>query len=100
MTAERLCNLALTGYVLSFVFLNLVAFLISSFYRKKFEQPTLRAGFLTAMCLCLVLSATLVAGGGATGMLDIMKMLLALSAGIFSAWNSVSLYVTMKRVRK
>jgi hypothetical protein len=93
-------RLLLAGYVLAFVFLNLVALLISSFYQKKFDQPSPRAGFLVACGLALLYTITVLFAAPVYAPLAVVKVLLLFGASIASASSAVALYYTMKRVRK
>jgi uncharacterized membrane protein YoaK (UPF0700 family) len=90
-------NVLLAGYVLCFVFLNGITYLISSFYRKKFNQVSLRVGFLIAM---LAFSAYVPCLFIHSDACKAVQTLLLLAGSGASIWNSVVLYLTMKQVRK
>ncbi|MBD3393643.1 MAG: hypothetical protein GF418_16080 [Chitinivibrionales bacterium] len=93
-------RLLLTGYVLAFVFLNLLAYLISSFYQKKFDQPSPRTGFILAVALAVLYIACLFLGSGAPRGWRVVQMLVLFGSAIASASSAMALYYTMKRVRK
>ena len=89
-------RLLLAGYILCFAFFNLVAYLISSFYQKKFNQPSPRTGFLVAIALgALYAVSQFVPGTG--GMAAAAKVILLFGASGTSAWSAATLYFTMKR---
>ena len=87
-------------YVLAIVFLSLLAFLISDFYRKKFNQPSPRIGFVAAIAMGLgIFVASLFRGADAVAVELIINILLT-AAGLVSLLSSIGLYLTMSKVRK
>ncbi len=90
----------LTGYIAAFAVLNLVAYLISSFYQKKFSQPSPRKGFLVAIALAIAYNAGLVAGRSPGAALAVTRLIALFASSIASAYSAVALYHTMKRARK
>ncbi len=93
-------NVLLTVYTLCFVFCNLVAFLISAFYRKKFNQPAPQAGFIVAVVLSLFYIFSLyITAGKQTGII-IFQSLFVFGASVSAAWTSLGLYFTMRKVQK
>jgi hypothetical protein len=89
-----------TGFIVTFAALNLVAYLISSFYRKKFDPSAPRAGFMAAFVIVIVYNVSLFFPTTGNPAVIIMRVLLLFSGGIASASTAASLYYTMKKVRK
>ncbi|MBD3356633.1 MAG: hypothetical protein GF363_05720 [Chitinivibrionales bacterium] len=84
-----------------YVFINFVAYLISCFYRKKIEQRAPTTGFVVAMVFGILYSATLVgAWPVASYTMEMIRIFLLLACTSGSTWASLTLYFTMKRVRK
>jgi len=98
--APSVGRIVLTGYVLAFIILNLVAFLISSFYQKKFGQSSPRAGFIAAIICAALYAAALFIAAGRSPAAVALKVLCLFAGAIASTWSSTTLYFTMKRVRK
>ena len=92
--------LFLSGYVLCFAFFNIVTYLISSFYRKKFNQKSMRFGFLVSILLLLLFIPCQFLSKSEKDPYFIIEVLLLLGGSILSAWNSIILFLTMKKVRK
>jgi len=91
----------MTGCILSFAMLNLIAYLISSFYRKKFDPSAPRAGFMIALVLALIYNASILTGyGGRYAAVAVLKVLLVFGSSLASAATAASLYYAMKKVRK
>jgi hypothetical protein len=90
----------LTGYIVAFIALNLVAYLIASFYCKKFEEPAPRGGFLAAIILMLLYGGSLYVGWSSRAMGAVINVLLLFSGSIASAATAASLYYIMRKVRK
>jgi hypothetical protein len=91
----------LLGYVTCFMFVNFVAYLISCFYQKKFGQSAPTIGFIAAMVAGLLYALTLVGRWPvAAATMEMMRILLLLICTSGSTWASLTLYFTMKRVRK
>lgn len=93
-------NIFLTGYVLCFIFFNYVTYLIASFYRGKFNQDLLRAGFIIAMVLYGIFIPCIFIEYKKIEICNIIKLIALICGSIASAWNAVVLYLTMRRVRK
>jgi hypothetical protein len=89
-----------SGYIAAFAGLNLVAYLISSFYRKKFDPSAPRAGFMAAFVIVIVYNASLFFPHTANPVIIITRVFLLFFGGIASASTAASLYYTMKKVRK
>lgn len=96
----NLYTLFLTGYVLCFVFLNVITFLISSFYSNKFNQQSMRFGFLVAIVLFLLFIPSLYITIGKQGYIVIVQISILAIGSAASIWNCVVLFLTMKKVRK
>jgi hypothetical protein len=92
--------LLLTTYVVCFIFFNVVAFLISSFYRKKFNQPSPQAGFLIAVLFAVLYLACLFTCSGAGGSRSKLMIIFLFCSCLASAGSSLALYFTMHRKRK
>jgi hypothetical protein len=92
--------LLLSGYVLTIIGLNLICYLISSFYQKKFGEASPRLGFMSAGALSVLLAVALWIPLGSASTTELVQVALLWSSGVLSAVNSVQLYYTMKRVRK
>jgi hypothetical protein len=89
-----------TGYVLCFVTLNIIAGLVSLFYRKNFQRSSPSWGFLASMVFSMLFLATLLAArNGSLFLLTASKFALA-GAAVTSMYSGLNLYVLMRRVRK
>jgi hypothetical protein len=93
-------TLLLTGFIISLMALNLIAYLISSFYRRKFNQPSPRNGFLAGTVLLLLYNLSLFTARPSLPAVAVAKVLLVYSGSIVSTASAVALYYTMKKVRK
>ncbi len=93
-------NLLLCGYVLCFIFFNFIAYLISSFYRRKFNQKSMRFGFLSSIMLFILFIPCLFIMQERQMLCRIVQTLFLVTGSIASAWNSMVLFLTMKKVRK
>ena len=93
-------HLLLMAYVLLAVSLNLLAYLISDFYRKKFNHPAPRGGFLTAIVLCVALALSSTIRDVDAPLAEAIQNILMFAAGVVSLYSSISLYFTMKKVRR
>ncbi len=92
-------RLLLAGYVLCFVFANVVAFLVSAFYRKKFNQPSPRAGFVIAIALGLAYMGSVFVRYRPVHVHTIVQVLFVFGGAIASVLSAMSLYYTMKKRR-
>jgi hypothetical protein len=90
----------LTGFIITFASLNLVAYLIASFYRKKFDPTAPRAGFLVAFIIIILYNASLFFSFDGNAAATVIKVLMLFGGSIASASTAASLYYTMKKVRK
>jgi 4-hydroxybenzoate polyprenyltransferase len=100
MITAFILKLLLTTYVACFIFYNLVAFLISSFYRKKFNQPSPQSGFLIAALFALLYLGSLFAFSGEEGSRSKLMVIFLFCSCLASAGSSLALYFTMHRKRK
>jgi hypothetical protein len=91
-------NLLYTGYIACFVFLNAIAYLIAAFYQRKFDQSTPHRGFVAAIIAALAYAFMLFAGS--TAAITAVRILLLYVSAASSAWASLGLFYTMKRIRK
>ncbi len=90
----------LAAYAALVAGLNVFCYLIATFYQQKFKEHSPRAGFLGAAIAGAVLAVTLGLFHEDSSTLTLLRVFLVSAGGVASAWNSVSLYYTMKRVRK
>jgi hypothetical protein len=94
-------RMLLIGYVLAFSFANVVSYLISRFYQKKFGQPAPTVGFVVAVVFSLLYAVSLIGTWPVpVGALEAVKTFLLCGCTVGSTWASLALYFTMKRVRK
>jgi len=93
-------------YLVIILALNLVAYLISDFYRRKFNQPSPRLGFVAAVfmgslfLLSLLLFLFVPIHSPVLPFVKIAMPYFLLGSGMMSIYSSVSLFFTMKRVRR
>jgi hypothetical protein len=90
----------LVGYVLCFIFLNVITYLISTFYRRTIQHPSMRAGFLIAIITLSCFIPVHLITASNRGVLKIVELLLLLTGSGASLWNSIILYMNMKKVQK
>jgi hypothetical protein len=94
-------RMLLIGYVLAFSFANVVAYLISRFYQKKFGQPAPTVGFVVAVVFSLLYGASLIGTWPVpVRPMEAVKTFLLCGCTIGSTWASLALFFTMRRVRK
>jgi len=93
-------NLLLGLYVLAMLSINLITFLISDFYRKKFSQPSPRFGFITSMIIGLIFIISLIVMHTHGNKYHLLQSYLLIGSGVLSILSSAKLLITMKRVRK
>jgi|WetSurMetagenome_2_1015567.scaffolds.fasta_scaffold53021_3 hypothetical protein len=89
-----------TGYVLCFIGLNIIAVLISLFYRKNFQRSSPRWGFLVSMILSVLFLATLLAARNGSLLLATAAKTALAGAALTSMYSCLSLYALMRKVRK
>jgi FtsH-binding integral membrane protein len=92
-------RLLLAGYVLCFIFANVVAFLVSAFYRKKFNQPSPQSGFVVAVILAAVYITSVFFRYHPLHIHTIVQILVVFAGAIASVLSAMSLYYTMKKRR-
>ncbi len=94
-----LTTITLILYLIGAFILMLFMFLIARFYRIKLDHNTPIAGFFGAM-IALVMGVTgVIVGNNGNGERYFVDVALFV-AGAFGSWNSIALYVRMKRVYK
>lgn len=86
-------------YLAGAFILMLFMYLIARFYRVKLDPETPVFGFLIAM-LSLIMAITGTVIGDNSRAERIFVDIALFIAGSFGTWNSISLYVRMKRVHK
>lgn len=99
-TRFPLSSLLTVGYIFALVGLNLITFLISDFYRRKFNQPAPRLGFLLAIIMGLLCAVLAFFQSLAPYAFEAAQSYLLLCAGVLTMYSTVSLHITMKRIRK
>ena len=87
-------------YTLCLAGLNLVLFLISDFYRRKFNQPSPRLGFLLALAMNGVCAVVLLLQEAVPPFVKPGSSFLLLCSGALAIYSTISLHLTMKRIRK
>jgi hypothetical protein len=100
MVAPLTVDILLTIYVISFIFLNGIAFLISSFYRRKFNQPSPQFGFLLTTFFALLYVASLFVHYSTAEIEGMLKVIFLFCSSIASIASAIALYFTMTKVRK
>jgi len=87
-----------TGYVIFCMGLNVVAFLISAFYKKKFDHNAPYLGFLLSLLLGGVFIGTLLLkDSGSTA--AILRTTSLLGCSMSSALSISGLYMSMRKAR-
>ena len=89
-----------TGYVLCFIGLNIIAVLVSLFYRKNFQRSSPRWGFLISTILSILFLATLLAARNGSLLLATAAKIALAGAVLSSMYSCLSLYALMRKVRK
>lgn len=88
------------GYIISFIFLNIITYLISSFYSKKFSQPVMRSGFLIAILFLLcTIPLYIIRWNCNEKYIEYAKLLCVICGSFLSSINAVILFKTMRRNR-
>jgi uncharacterized membrane protein YoaK (UPF0700 family) len=87
-------------YVFVFTCINFISYLISHFYQKKFNQPSPRLGFLTAIFLALLSLVCILLRDRGPKTCSIILSILLTGSAIAATWSSVYLYTLMSKVRK
>ena len=98
--SESVYSVLVAVYILTVLGLNFITFLISDFYRKKFNQPSPRTGFIAAIILGLLLAGSLFFGTRESVTARVVQALLLTGCSVSSMISSVNLYLTMRKVRK
>jgi hypothetical protein len=95
-----LYKIAIVIYVLAVLCINLVAFFISDFYRRKFAQPAPRLGFFVAIIFGLILVCMVITREDTSSTAKIIQGGALLGAGILSMYSSIHLYLAMRKERR
>jgi hypothetical protein len=93
-------TLLLTGYIMFSIFLNILSLFISAFYKKKFNQPAPRFGFLAAIILAVIFIFLLYVPFKNGLLLQIISAIALFGSGSASIYSILYLFFTMRRVRK
>jgi len=83
--------------------LMLFMYLIARFYRIKLDPGTPVFGFLVAMIALIMAITGIIIGDHTSGRPNISRIFVDSTlfiSGIAGAWNSITLYIRMKRVHK
>jgi hypothetical protein len=88
------------GYLLCFVALNLIAFLISLFYRKKLHHPSPRFGFIAAIVLAGAYCLSCIGIKGASTSVRGIELLFLGVGALASVSSTIRLFLTMRKVQK
>ena len=93
----KLETILLAFYLICFIFFNFTTFLISDFYRKKFDNPLTNRGFLAAIVFLVITLFLLFIED--SQVISKLRLMLLVGSAILSSWNSTILYITMRKVR-
>jgi len=88
------------GYLLCFIALNLIAFLISLFYRKKLRHPSPRFGFIAAILFAGAWGLLGIGLRGASAQVQGIELFFLGAAAVTSAFSAVRLFLIMRKVQK
>jgi hypothetical protein len=88
------------GYLLCFVALNLIAFLISLFYRKKLHHPSPRFGFIAAIVLAGAYCLSWIGIRSSSASVRGIELLFLGAGALISISSTIRLFLTMRRVQK
>lgn len=101
---QGLDKILCAGYLLAISCINLNLYLISAFYRKKFNQLSPRGGFvLSILCAVLYVASFFFPDAGSSSVwynLRIVRIFLLCGSAVVSGWNSTILFITMRKPRK
>jgi uncharacterized membrane protein len=92
------------GYLLAVSCINLNLYLISAFYRKKFNQLSPRAGFIVSIALAILFISSFFFSGpdqsSGWGHLRIARLFFLVGSAVACGWSSAALYIAMRKPRK
>jgi hypothetical protein len=92
------------GYFVLVAWLNCIMYLIASFYRKKFNQPAPRYGFIVAIGFAVLYIASMFfpvsSSASQWNPFAIVRTSCLIGSAFASGWSSVNLLVVMKKARK
>lgn len=89
-----------SGYFVTLAGLNAICYLISAFWQKKFDEPSPKAGFLIGVIVSAILAGLVFLPAATFPAQRLVLVGLVLVGGIIIATNTISLYSTMKKIRK
>ena len=95
--AIRLPDILLGSYLLCLIALCFVAYLISAFYKKKFQKPVLQIGFVAGAVLFGLYLVTLPLSGSGSAVVEGLQAGLVTSGSIAVGYNALRLYFIMRR---
>ncbi len=93
-------SLLLCGYVMFFILMNILGLLISSFYKKKFNQPSPKIGFILAVIIAFVLIVVIQLPSKTMVFIQLISSFLLVSSATASIVSTLFLFLTMRKVRK
>lgn len=93
-------DVVLMAYLIAMAGVNFIAFLISDFYRKKFNQPAPRLGYCVAIGLNMIACISIIMQEHIRGSAQIIQIFLLPGSGILSMYSCLTLFFTMNKVRK
>jgi len=92
------------GYFLLIALVTCMMYLISSFYKKKFNQPAPRYGFILAIAFTMLFVASLFFTVSSTApqlnIFSLVQTSFVIGSALASGWSSVNLLIIMKKARK
>jgi hypothetical protein len=100
MATAIIIRIVLSAYVLCFIVVNVIALFISSFYRKKFNYPSPQVGFLIALLFAVLYIVCLFVQFGIERTQSTLLVISVFCSSLASAASALSLYLTMRRIRK
>jgi polyferredoxin len=93
-------SILLCGYVMFYALMNILGLLISTFYKKKFNQPSPKIGFILAIILALVFIIIVQLPLKIIAFVPFVSALLLISSATASIVSTLFLFLTMRKVRK
>jgi hypothetical protein len=93
-------SILLCGYVMFYTLMNILGLFISTFYEKKFNQPSPKIGFILAIILALVFIVVVQLPSKTIVFIQLLITLLLISSATASIVSTLFLFLTMRKVRK
>ncbi|NLD94167.1 MAG: hypothetical protein GX639_16025 [Fibrobacter sp.] len=93
-------SLLLCGYVMFFIMINILGLLISSFYKRKFNQPSPKTGFILAIIIAFALIIVIQIPSKTIVFIQLVSSFLFISSATASIVSTLFLFLTMRKVRK